>query len=51
MFRLMFNVSRTTDQANPYFVLQRRRGHEERRSGLAGFVAAKLDSVRDNKVY
>lgn len=42
--------SRTTDQANPYFVLQRRRRHEERRSGLASFVAAKFDSVLDNKV-
>ena len=43
-------LCRTTDQANPYFVLQRRRGHDEQRSGFASFLVAKIDSVLDAKV-
>ncbi|UJR27471.1 hypothetical protein I4U23_008757 [Adineta vaga] len=39
----------STDQANPYFVLQRRRGHDERRSKFTSFLVAKIDSVLDNK--
>ena len=46
----VFISFRTTDQANPYFLLQRRRSHDERRSGLASFFAAKIDSVLENKV-
>ncbi|CAF1369075.1 unnamed protein product [Adineta steineri] len=39
----------STDRANPYFVLQRRRGHDERRSGLMSFFVSTMDSVLDNK--
>lgn len=46
----LFILFRTIDQANPYFLLQRRRGYDERRGGLANYFAAKLDSVLDNKV-
>ena len=49
-FSLLCILFRTIDQANPYFLLQRRRGYDERRGGLASYFAAKLDSVLDNKV-
>jgi succinate dehydrogenase flavin-adding protein (antitoxin of CptAB toxin-antitoxin module) len=39
----------TTEQANPFFVLQQRRGHEERRSSLASFFVTTIGSVLDNK--
>ncbi|CAF0924420.1 unnamed protein product [Rotaria sordida] len=40
----------STDRANPYFILQRRRGHDERRSGLATLLVATIDTVLDNKI-
>ncbi len=51
-FRIHFILLfRSTERANPYFLLQRRRGHDERRSGLTSFFVATMDSVLDNKVY
>ncbi|CAF4691945.1 unnamed protein product, partial [Rotaria sp. Silwood2] len=32
------------DRANPYFILQRRRGHDERHSGWTSFIFATVDS-------
>ena len=46
----MFVSHRSTDRANPYFALQRRRGHDEERSGFASLFVATLDSVLDSKV-
>ncbi|CAF1266589.1 unnamed protein product [Rotaria sordida] len=39
----------STDRANPYFALQRRRGHDEAYSGLTSLVVATIDSVLDSK--
>jgi hypothetical protein len=41
---------RCTDRANPYFALQRRRGHDEEHGGLASLFVATIDSVLDSKV-
>jgi len=41
---------RSTDRANPYFALQRRRGHDETRGGFASLFVATIDSVLDSKV-
>lgn len=38
-------LSRSVEQANPYFVLQKRKG-----KGLAGLLVGTLDSVLDSKV-
>jgi hypothetical protein len=46
----LFIYFRTTEQANPYFVLQQRRSQEERRSSLASFFVTTIGSVLDNKV-
>ncbi|CAM2713950.1 unnamed protein product [Rotaria socialis] len=37
------------DRANPYFVLQRRGGQENRRNSFTQILAATIDSVLDNK--
>ncbi|UJR21588.1 hypothetical protein I4U23_024670 [Adineta vaga] len=39
----------STDRANPYFSLQRRRGHDEKYAGLTSMLVATLDSVFDSK--
>ncbi|CAF4497386.1 unnamed protein product [Rotaria socialis] len=39
----------STDRANPYFALQRRRGHDEQQSGFASLFVATIDSVLDSK--
>ena len=39
---------RVTDRANPYFVLQRRKGYGG--GGLTGLLVGTLDTVLDNKV-
>ena len=44
------SLSRSSDRANPYFVLQRRRGHDEENAGLASIFVATIDSVLDSKV-
>jgi hypothetical protein len=41
---------RSSDRANPYFVLQRRRGHDEQHAGFASLFVATIDSVFDSKV-
>ncbi|CAF3368130.1 unnamed protein product [Rotaria sp. Silwood1] len=41
----------STDRANPYFILQRRRGHDERRSGLTSFLVATFDTVLDKMIH
>jgi len=41
---------RSTDRANPYFALQRRRGHDETHGGFASLFVATIDSVLDSKV-
>jgi len=47
---LWFHQSRSTDRANPYFALQRRRGHDEAHGGFTSLFVATLDSVLDSKV-
>ncbi|NP_001107709.2 TBC1 domain family member 8B [Xenopus tropicalis] len=37
-----------TEQSNPYFVLQRRRGYREEGGGLAGLLVGTLDAVLDS---
>ena len=44
---LMF-LFRVTDRANPYFVLQRRKGYGG--GGLTGLLVGTLDTVLDNRV-
>ncbi|CAF0721766.1 unnamed protein product [Adineta ricciae] len=39
----------STDRANPYFALQRRRGHDEEHGGFTSMFVATLDSVFDSK--
>ncbi|CAF3906161.1 unnamed protein product [Rotaria sp. Silwood2] len=39
----------STDRANPYFALQRRRGHDEAYSGITSLFVATIDSVLDSK--
>ncbi|CAF1094833.1 unnamed protein product [Didymodactylos carnosus] len=39
----------STDQANPYFALQRRRGQDKERSGFTSLLVATLDSVFETK--
>ena len=39
---------RVTDRANPYFVLQRRKGYGG--GGLTGLLVGTLDTVLDNRV-
>ncbi|CAF1392144.1 unnamed protein product [Adineta ricciae] len=39
----------STDRANPYFALQRRRGHDEEHVGFTSMFVATLDSVFDSK--
>jgi hypothetical protein len=42
--------SRSTERANPFFKLQRRRGQDEEKSGLASLLIATWDSVTESKV-
>ncbi len=46
----IFRLFRSTDRANPYFALQRRRGHDEEHGGFASLFVATIDSVLDSKV-
>ncbi|CAF0972525.1 unnamed protein product [Adineta steineri] len=39
----------STDRANPYFALQRRRGHDEEHGGFTSLFVATIDSVLDSK--
>ncbi|CAF0783145.1 unnamed protein product [Didymodactylos carnosus] len=39
----------STDRANPYFALQRRRGQDEERSGFTSLFVATIDSVFETK--
>ena len=55
MYIVCYNVilkkvsfSRATDRANPFFVLQRRKGYGG--GGLTGLLVGTLDTVLDNKV-
>ena len=41
-------VKRATERANPYFVLQRRKGHGG--GGLTSLLIGTLDNVLDTKV-
>ncbi|CAF1498533.1 unnamed protein product [Rotaria sordida] len=40
----------STDRANSYFILQRRRGLDEQRRGLTTLLVATIDTVLDNKI-
>ena len=44
----MFSLCRATERANPYFVLQRRKGHGG--GGLTSLLIGTLDNVLDTKV-
>jgi thiamine transporter ThiT len=41
-------VSRVTERANPFFILQRRKGYGG--GGLTGLLVGTIDTVLDNKV-
>lgn len=43
-----FSFDRVTERANPYFVLQRRKGYGG--GGLTGLLIGTWDTVLDNKV-
>ncbi|XP_069781409.1 TBC1 domain family member 9 isoform X2 [Narcine bancroftii] len=45
---LLANALWVTERANPYFVLQRRKGHGEGGGGLAGLLVGTLDVVLDS---
>eukprot|EP00057_Strongylocentrotus_purpuratus_P019197 XP_011673671.1 PREDICTED: uncharacterized protein LOC100891953 [Strongylocentrotus purpuratus] len=45
--RLLMGIRKITERANPYFALQRRKGHGG--GGLTSLVIGTLDSVLDNK--
>jgi len=45
---VLFLVFRVTERANPYFVLQRRKGHGG--GGLTSLLIGTLDNVLDSKV-
>lgn len=45
---LSFHLYRVTERANPYFVLQRRKGHGG--GGLTSLLIGTLDNVLDTKV-
>lgn len=47
-YRLCFHLYRVTERANPYFVLQRRKGHGG--GGLTSLLIGTLDNVLDTKV-
>lgn len=47
-FICLLGVSRATERANPYFVLQRRKGHGG--GGLTSLLIGTLDNVLDSKV-
>lgn len=40
-------MNRTTERANPYFVMQRRKGHETR--GLSSLLVGTLDTIFDTR--
>jgi len=44
----MTSLYRVTERANPYFILQRRKGYGG--GGLTGLLVGTLDTVLDNKV-
>lgn len=44
----IFLLYRVTERANPYFVLQRRKGYGG--GGLTGLLVGTLDTVMDSKV-
>jgi len=39
-----------TERANPYFVLQRRKGYKERGGGLASLLVGTFDTLVDSRV-
>ena len=43
-------IIRNTERANPFFKLQRRRGQDEEKSGIASLLIATWDSVTESKV-
>ena len=47
---LLLTTLWTTERANMYFKLQRRRGQDEEKSGIAGLLVATWDSVTETRV-
>lgn len=50
LYFFMNFISRSSERGNLYFTLQRRRGQDEERSGLAGLLVATWDSVTESNV-
>ena len=48
IIKILFSYCRVTESANPYFVLQRRKGHGG--GGLTSLLIGTLDNVLDTKV-
>lgn len=46
----LYKIKRTSERANLYFTLQRRRGQDEDKYGFAGLLVATWDSVLETKV-
>lgn len=46
---VFLSIFRVTERANPYFVLQRRKGHGG--GGLTSLLIGTLDNVLDTKVF